>query len=482
MMINVLNKFEEGRHKHIIPWTDKFKYDIESKIKEYEDGTISQESIRIKTRTMLEYDHYKYLYHKFNTDKDFLEKFKLINGTKSALALSDRQLLIKHYLQALFPENIKDQLINQMGADFVVWLRFIVSELRNKQKWKLADFNVSETKKFDQEFPIYYYIYDVIFTESFIDIKGRTGNFLLKSMANVKNRFDIYLESNEMTIQLREKESSQINKNSEDTELSQVEDFDLNPFKKWLKEKHLLEIKELIIKNEKFREEIKEKIENNGKSKFIETLSTLIEEYNVDLIFDLIEKYSKNKISDKTKEKWNKDLDKQIKIIEGKDKSVDKSKEVKAKKKKKNRTNKNKNESSNEIPTQNILQSVENIASSSNTNLEIKKKIKKKFIKKEDDYFGLIFDKEILLKWNIKELANEENNSKLISKIYKDFIENPEGVKKFLLNVAACIGEIVGRFKVKYRIPLYIPQTFSVIINNVRPITSWKSREEQSVL
>jgi len=36
-----------------------------------------------------------------------------------------------------------------------------------------------------------------------------------------------------------------------------VEEFvDLNPFKKWLKEKHLLEIKELIIKNENFREEI----------------------------------------------------------------------------------------------------------------------------------------------------------------------------------------------------------------------------------
>uniref|UniRef100_A0A1I8B9S2 Addiction module toxin RelE n=1 Tax=Meloidogyne hapla TaxID=6305 RepID=A0A1I8B9S2_MELHA len=127
---------------------------------------------------------------------------------KQRLALSDRQLLVKHYLQALFPENIKDQLINQMGADFVVWLRFIVSELRNKQKWKLADFNVSETKKFDQELPIYYYMYDVIVTESFNEVKGRTGNFLLKSMANVKNRFDIYLEGNEMTIQLRVKASN----------------------------------------------------------------------------------------------------------------------------------------------------------------------------------------------------------------------------------------------------------------------------------
>lgn len=122
-------------------------------------------------------------------------------------------------------------------------------------------------------------------------------------------------------------------------------------------------------------------------------------------------------------------------------------------KNKKNRNkkikNENKNEISNEISTQDIPRSQEKIGSSSNKNLEIKKKMKKIFVKKEDDYFGINFDKDLILKWNIDELTNEENNSNLILEIYKDFIEDPKSGKKYLLNVAACIGEIVGRFKVK---------------------------------
>jgi len=82
--------------------------------------------------------------------------------------------------------------------------------------------------------------------------------------------------------------------------------------------------------------------------------------------------------------------------------------------------------------------------------MEIKKKMRKMFVKKEDDYFGINYDKDLILKWNIDELIYEENNSNLILEIYKDFIEDPKSGKKYLLNVAACIGEIVGRFKVKY--------------------------------
>ena len=79
--------------------------------------------------------------------------------------------------------------------------------------------------------------------------------------------------------------------------------------------------------------------------------------------------------------------------------------------------------------------------------MEIKKKMRKMFVKKEDDYFGINYDKDLILKWNIVELIYDSN---LILEIYKDFIEDPKSGKKYLLNVAACIGEIVGRFKVKY--------------------------------
>jgi len=56
----------------------------------------------------------------------------------------------------------------------------------------------------------------------------------------------------------------------------------------------------------------------------MESLSTLIEKNNSDIIFDLLKKYSKNKISDKSKEIWDNNLDKQLMIIESKDSNKDK--------------------------------------------------------------------------------------------------------------------------------------------------------------
>lgn len=56
----------------------------------------------------------------------------------------------------------------------------------------------------------------------------------------------------------------------------------------------------------------------------MESLSTHIEENNFNLIFDLLKKYSKNKISDKSKEIWDNNLDKQLMIIESKDSNKDK--------------------------------------------------------------------------------------------------------------------------------------------------------------
>jgi len=101
--------------------------------------------------------------------------------------------------------------------------------------------------------------------------------------------------------------------------------------------------------------------------------------------------------------------------------------------------------------------------------MEIKKKMRKIFVKKEDDYFGINFDKDLILKWNIDELINEENNSNLILEIYKDFIEDPKSGKKYLLNVAACIGEIVGRFKVKSSYRISYKNTPRVLFFNPPP-------------
>nr|CAD2173943.1 unnamed protein product [Meloidogyne enterolobii] len=168
---------------------------------------------------MLQTDHYNYLHNKFDTDKEFLEKFKLINGTKAALyyllkegdyfkklvidefkivtenSLMDRQLLIKHYIPALFPKNIKDQLFNRIGADFIVWYRSMTSDLRNKQKWKIEDAHFSARKKFDEELSVYFNLYDAVYNDSFNEIRGRTGYYIIKSMAVVKNRMDVDMGS-----------------------------------------------------------------------------------------------------------------------------------------------------------------------------------------------------------------------------------------------------------------------------------------------
>ena len=107
----------------------------------------------------------------------------------------DRQLLIKHYIQALFPKNIKEQLFNQLGADFIVWYRSMTSDLRNRQKWKIEAAHFSARKKFDKEFTVYFNLYDIIHNESFIEVRGRTGDYLIKSMAVVKNRMDVDMGS-----------------------------------------------------------------------------------------------------------------------------------------------------------------------------------------------------------------------------------------------------------------------------------------------
>jgi len=107
----------------------------------------------------------------------------------------DRQLLIKHYIQALFPKNIKDQLFNQLGADFIVWYRSMTSDLRNRQKWKIEAAHFSARKKFDKEFTVYFNLYDIIHNESFIEVRERTGYYLIKTMAVVKNRMDVDMGS-----------------------------------------------------------------------------------------------------------------------------------------------------------------------------------------------------------------------------------------------------------------------------------------------
>ncbi|CAK5079354.1 unnamed protein product [Meloidogyne enterolobii] len=103
----------------------------------------------------------------------------------------DRQLLIKHYIPALFPKNIKDQLFNRIGADFIVWYRSMTSDLRNKQKWKIEDAHFSARKKFDEELSVYFNLYDAVYNDSFNEIRGRTGYYIVKTMAFVRNRMDV---------------------------------------------------------------------------------------------------------------------------------------------------------------------------------------------------------------------------------------------------------------------------------------------------
>jgi len=84
-LINDYNKLDEEEQVKYAEWPIEFKLEIEILIKKFEEEEITITSIRDEARKMLQTDHYNYLHNKFNTDKEFLEKFKLINGTKAAL-------------------------------------------------------------------------------------------------------------------------------------------------------------------------------------------------------------------------------------------------------------------------------------------------------------------------------------------------------------------------------------------------------------
>jgi len=84
-LINDYNKLDEEKQVKYAEWPIEFKLEIEILVKKFEEEEITITSVRDEARKMLQTDHYNYLHNKFNTDKEFLEKFKLIKGTKAAL-------------------------------------------------------------------------------------------------------------------------------------------------------------------------------------------------------------------------------------------------------------------------------------------------------------------------------------------------------------------------------------------------------------
>ncbi|KAF7632232.1 hypothetical protein Mgra_00008351, partial [Meloidogyne graminicola] len=411
-IIDDLNKYTETQRKiKLDEWIDKFPQKIENSIEEYSEQNklIGDETIIKTARKINEIDNYKYLFNKFKSDKNFLEKIKTNNGKiailsyflntgiyykklvyddfniidrncntvckiitpqcfllqkkNRALSLLDRQLLINFVALKI----LKKRLINKLASDFIVWYRCMRSELRNKQKWKLEEYNYAAAKKFDSEFPFIYQLYDLIYIESYNDIKRRISGLLIQIMSRIKNRMYKDIQSTSIDIELEEIELLQINKNDENKSYSTYTDDNLETMEKWLKERHLLEMKELIMKNVDFSEEMKKK-HKLDLIEFNNNLSMFIEEKHFNLIFNLIEKYSKNKASEKEIKEWDKQLEKQLNLIE---KSKEKSQEQQPSKKKKKR-NKNKNSEENK------LLETENIPESSNKN---KFKNKKKILK-----------------------------------------------------------------------------------------------------
>jgi len=84
-LINDYNKLDEEKQVKLTEWPNEFRLEIEILIKKFDEEETTIISIRDEARKMLQADHYNYLHNKFNTDKEFLKKFKLINGTKAAL-------------------------------------------------------------------------------------------------------------------------------------------------------------------------------------------------------------------------------------------------------------------------------------------------------------------------------------------------------------------------------------------------------------